>query len=104
MVARLLHDLVDDQLGVTPDIEASDTKLDGDVQVIDERLILGHIVGGEEMDANHVPHAYPKGQNEDQPYASTFLHLRPIEVHRLVLLVDDYWWHLDLGPLYNEII
>jgi len=30
MAARLLHDLVDDQLGVTPDVEASDAQLDGD--------------------------------------------------------------------------
>ena len=30
MTARLLHDLVDDQLGVTPDVEASDAQLDGD--------------------------------------------------------------------------
>ena len=30
MAARLLHDLVDDQLGVSPDVEASDTQLDGD--------------------------------------------------------------------------
>ena len=30
MAARLLHDLVDDQLRVTPDVEASDAKLDGD--------------------------------------------------------------------------
>ena len=29
MVARLLHDLVDDQLGVTPNVEASDAQLDG---------------------------------------------------------------------------
>ena len=30
-----------------------------------ERLILGHIVGGGEMDANHVPYEYLKGRNED---------------------------------------
>ena len=30
MTARLLHDLVDDQLGVAPDVEASDAQLDGD--------------------------------------------------------------------------
>ena len=30
MVARLLHDLVDDQLGVTPDVKTSDAQLDGD--------------------------------------------------------------------------
>ena len=55
------------------------------------------------MDPNHVPHAYPEGQNEDQPRAGAFLHQRSIEVYRLVLLVDDRWWHFDLGPLYNEI-
>ena len=30
VVARLLHDLVDDQLGVAPNVEASDAQLDGD--------------------------------------------------------------------------
>ena len=30
VAARLLHDLVDDQLRVTPDVEASDAQLDGD--------------------------------------------------------------------------
>ena len=31
VAAQLLHDLVNDQLGVTPDVEASDTQHDGDV-------------------------------------------------------------------------
>ena len=74
VAARLLHDLVDDQLGVALNIEASDTQLDGNAQAVDERLIFGHIVGGGEMDVNHVPHAYPKGQNEDQPNVDAFLH------------------------------
>ena len=30
MTAQLLHDLVDDQLRVTPDVKASDAQLDGD--------------------------------------------------------------------------
>ena len=30
VAAQLLHDLVDDQLGVTLDVEASDAQLDGD--------------------------------------------------------------------------
>ena len=30
MAARLLHDLVDDKLGVALDVEASDAQLDGD--------------------------------------------------------------------------
>ena len=55
------------------------------------------------MEANHVPHTYPEGRNEYQPRAGTFLHQRSIEVHRPVLLVDDCWRHLDLGPLCNKI-
>ena len=55
------------------------------------------------MEANHVPHAYPEGQNKDQPRADVFLHQRSIKVYCPVLLVDDRWWHLDLGPLCNEI-
>ena len=61
VAACLLHDLVDDQLGVTPNVEALDTQLDGDALAINECLILGHIVGRGEMEANHVPHAYPEG-------------------------------------------
>ena len=30
MAARFLHDLVDDQQGVAPDVEASDAQLNGD--------------------------------------------------------------------------
>ena len=30
VASRLLHDLVDDQLGVTPDVVASDAQLNGD--------------------------------------------------------------------------
>ena len=55
------------------------------------------------LDTNHVPHAYPEGQNKDQPYADALLHQRSIEVHHLVLLIDDCRWHLDLGPFCNEI-
>ena len=55
------------------------------------------------MDANHVPHVYPEGQNKDQPHADAFLHQQSIKVHRPVLLVDDYLRQLDLGPLYNKI-
>ena len=50
------------------------------------------------MDANHVPYAYLEGRNKDLPHAGAFLHQRSIEVHHAVLLINDYWWHLDLGP------
>ena len=55
------------------------------------------------MEVNHVPHAYPKGRNKDHSRAGAFLHQRSIKVHHPVLLVDDRWWHLDLGPLCHEI-
>ena len=55
------------------------------------------------MDANHVPHAYLEERNKDQPCAGAFLHQRSVELYRPVLLVDDRWWHLDLGPLCHEI-
>ena len=55
------------------------------------------------MDVNHVPHAYSKRQNEDQPCTDAFLHQRSIEVHHPVLLINDRWWHLDLGPFHDEI-
>ena len=42
----LLHDLVDDQLRVTVDIQPCSTELDGDAQSIDEGLILRGIVRG----------------------------------------------------------
>ena len=51
-----------------------DAQLDGDAHAIDERLIFSHIVGGGEMEVNHVPHEYPEGQNEDQSRTGAFLH------------------------------
>ena len=44
VAARLLHDLVDDQLRVALDIKSSDAQLNGDAQAINERLILSHII------------------------------------------------------------
>ena len=55
------------------------------------------------METDHVPHSYPKGRHEDQPYVGILLHQRSVEVHRLIFLIDDRWWHLDLGPFCNKI-
>jgi hypothetical protein len=41
---RLLHDLVDDELRVTSDVEPLDPKLGGNVQAVDEVIIFRHIV------------------------------------------------------------
>ena len=40
----LLHDLVDDQLRVTVDVEPRSAKLDGDAQSVDEGLVLHGVV------------------------------------------------------------
>ena len=64
--------MVDDHLGVTLDIEASDTQLDGDVLAINECLILGHIVGGGEMEANHVPQRSSRGKTKTSPMLVPF--------------------------------
>ena len=55
------------------------------------------------MEMDHVPHTDPEGRYKDQPYAGSLLHRLSVEVHCPVLLIDDCWWHLDLGPLYNKI-
>ena len=44
VAARLFHDLVDDQLRVAPDVEASEAQLDGDSQAVDERFVFCSIV------------------------------------------------------------
>jgi len=55
MAAPLLHDLIDDQLGVTLDVKSSDAQLDGDTEPIDESLVFSDIVGCRKMEADHIP-------------------------------------------------
>jgi hypothetical protein len=43
MTIRLPHDLVDDELRATVDVEPLDPELDSDTQAIDEGLIFCHI-------------------------------------------------------------
>ena len=44
LVGGLLHDLVDDQLRVSTDIQSHGAKLDGDAQSIDEGLVFRDVV------------------------------------------------------------
>jgi hypothetical protein len=57
----VLHDLVDDKLRVTASVEASDPYLDGDVQPVEQSLVLSHVVGCREMEAQHVAEVLPEG-------------------------------------------
>jgi Na+-transporting methylmalonyl-CoA/oxaloacetate decarboxylase gamma subunit len=45
VAARILHDLVNHELRVPPDVEAFDACLDGDSEAAEEGLILCHVVG-----------------------------------------------------------
>jgi hypothetical protein len=42
--ARLLHDLVDYEPRVAPNVESSDAQLNGDVHAVDERLVFSHVI------------------------------------------------------------
>jgi hypothetical protein len=49
VATRILHDLVNHELRVPPDIEAFDACLDGDSEAAEEGLVLCHVVGRKEM-------------------------------------------------------
>jgi hypothetical protein len=44
MTARILHDLVDHELRVSPHVEALDACLNGEFQAAKEGLVFGHVV------------------------------------------------------------
>jgi hypothetical protein len=44
VAARVLHDLIDHDLRVSPHVEAVDACLDGDFEATKEGLVLGHVV------------------------------------------------------------
>jgi hypothetical protein len=44
MATRVLHDLVDHELRVSPHVEALDAHLDGDSKAAEEGLVLRHVV------------------------------------------------------------
>jgi hypothetical protein len=61
VIARVLHDLVNHELRVSPDVEALDACFDGDSEAIKEGLILRHIVERGEVQAHYVSHVLPEG-------------------------------------------
>jgi hypothetical protein len=44
VTARILHDLVDHELRVSPNVEALDSHLDGDSEAAEKGLVLRHVV------------------------------------------------------------
>ena len=61
MVVRLLHHLIDDELRIAPYVETPYSKFDGNLQAIDEGFILGCVVGGSEVELDHVAHVHSEG-------------------------------------------
>jgi hypothetical protein len=57
----VLHDLVDNKLRVATSVEAPNPYLDGDAQPVNQSLVLGHVVGRREMEAQHVAKVLPEG-------------------------------------------
>jgi hypothetical protein len=45
VTTHILHDLVDHELRVSPDVEAFDACLDGDLEAAKEGLVFRHVVG-----------------------------------------------------------
>ena len=64
VAARGLHYLVDDELGVASDVEASNSYLDGDLETVDEGLVFCDVVGGGEVNPDDIPHMNAQGRDE----------------------------------------
>ena len=61
VAAGLLHHLVDDELGVSSDVEALDAELDGDAEAAEEGLVLCHVVRHWKVQTYHVLHVLSEG-------------------------------------------
>jgi hypothetical protein len=55
-------------------VEVSNPKLDGDAQVVNEGLVFGYIVGGGEVESDHVADVYFEGRDEEQACACSCFH------------------------------
>jgi hypothetical protein len=74
MAALVLHDLIDHELGITTNVKVSNFKLDGDVQAINDGLVLSYIVGGGEVESDHVAYVNSEGRDEEQARARSSFH------------------------------
>jgi hypothetical protein len=61
VATRFLHDLVNHELRVSPDVKAFDACFNSNSEAAEEGLILRHVVGRGEMQAYYVPHMLPEG-------------------------------------------
>jgi hypothetical protein len=61
LTAHILHNLVNYEMRVPPDVEALVACFDGDSKAAEEGLVLRHVVEHGEMQAHLVPHVLPEG-------------------------------------------
>jgi hypothetical protein len=81
----LSNDLVDDKLWVTTDVKPLDPKLSGDAQVVDDGLILHHIVCYAKMQSNHVEEMISLGGDQHNASPDPMESEGAVKVHTPVL-------------------
>jgi hypothetical protein len=80
-IVQLPHDFVDGELEATTDVEPLDPEIGGDVQAIDEGLVLCHIVGRTKVQSNNVEESISLGGISTAPRAP----LRVKELSKYIL-------------------
>jgi hypothetical protein len=98
-----LIDLVNDNLGVAVGDELLDSEVSGDVQPMDQGLILGAVVGCLVVDLQDVLQVIALGRDEEDAHACALVVQGTVEVHLPVLWLLRRWWLLGLRPLRDEI-
>jgi hypothetical protein len=66
-------------------VEVPNSELDSDAQAVNEGLILSYIVGGIEVESNHVAHVNSEGRDEEQARTCSCFHQQPV-VHSSALI------------------
>ena len=67
MAAGLLPHLIDDELGVSPNVEAFDAELDGDAEAAEEGLVFRHVVDTGKCKRTTYRMCFPRGETNSRP-------------------------------------
>jgi hypothetical protein len=78
-------------------LEVPNPELDGDMQAVNKGLVLSYVVGGYEVDLDHVTHVNSEGRDEEQARARSRFGHRPNEVHGPQLGPNLNEWQLGVG-------
>jgi hypothetical protein len=74
MAARVLHDLVDYELRVSPDVVALDAGLNGNSEATNEGLVFRHVVQRGEVQVHCIPHVFSEGEMKSRlAFAPVFI-------------------------------